>query len=388
MLNISSIAETEKNQTFQTSLIPMPYSHLTNFILECLNMNTDDFEILLSYMPSALRLDLGTTFTSVKRWFDGSFLKKLISDKLPQLKHLKYRFTTKPSNYDELESIITPFRTPFWCEEKRWFFSCTFSARFPRVLLTLESPPTKMTTLDQCPFEHYFSVFNIPVSIHRRVTIDTVRSVYLSLEDMMVEASKTQVSKTRFHDIRFMQSIHLSNSLHFLLLQTNYANYYYLSHPTHLSLYTHNEWRHDWLRSLLSLMELVHLESLSLELSGDHADTLNSLLDNIKILLDRASNVHAFLIKNNSLSINKICPIVPRRIKSLTLWVRAYQDMETVLKRLDYLSTVTFKYNNPGSLSKVFARTIQGLIREKKTFTHKEAEGSLEIHFQQNNTLH
>ncbi len=133
-------------------------------------------------------------------------------------------------------------------------------------------------------------------------------------------------------------------------------------------------------------MELVHLESLSLELFDHQKHASDSLLANIKILLDRASNVHDFVIMSNGLSMNNICLIIPRRIKNLTVWVKTYNDMKTILKQLDHLSTVVFRYKDHKSRSESFARIIQRLIREKKTFTHKEVEDSLNIYFQQSDT--
>ncbi|CAF0795080.1 unnamed protein product [Adineta ricciae] len=353
-LNVSYIVDKTKNQTLQEYFIPMVYSNMTNLSLECSNMSTDGFEILISCMPSISCLSLYALIVSVNRWFDGLFLEKIISNKLSRLKYLKYHFTIKANNYDQLESIIAPFRTPFWREEKRWFFSCTRSARFPRVLLTLESPPTQLTDLNECSDNHYFSLFSIPAAANGRVAIGTVRSISFGLADMLIEASDTRV---------------------------NYANYYYFSHPTDLSLYIHNVWKSGWLQSLLSLMELVHLKCLCFQHSGDHTHVPDSLLYNIEILLDQAPNVDDLRIISNDISMKQICSIVPCRIKSLMVSVKTYEDMKIILKQLDHLTKVIFKYSNSRSQSKLFKQIIRWVAHKKKRFAHKKRKDSLEIYF-------
>ena len=133
-------------------------------------------------------------------------------------------------------------------------------------------------------------------------------------------------------------------------------------------------------------MELAHVEVLVLKIIGKKQAISNSLLTNITILLKRASHVHNFRINSNGVSINEICSIIPRQIKTLTIWVKTYDDMETVLKQLDYLSKVTFKYDEYNQPYDSFSRIIQWLIQEEKIFTHKQEKYSLQLYFQQDNT--
>lgn len=131
-------------------------------------------------------------------------------------------------------------------------------------------------------------------------------------------------------------------------------------------------------------MELAYLEGLGLEISRSRHQTMNSdsLLTNITVLLDRAPNVHELRINGNDLSMNKICSIVPRRIKTLTIWVKTYGDMKTILEQLDFVSMVTFRYEDYKNRSESFAQIIQWLTQEKqKTFTHKKDRNVLEISF-------
>jgi len=129
-------------------------------------------------------------------------------------------------------------------------------------------------------------------------------------------------------------------------------------------------------------MELAYLEGLGLNFSRHQTTNSDSLLTNITILLDRAPNVHELRINGNDFSMNKICSIVPRRIKTLMIWVKTYDDMETVLEQLDFVSTITFRYEDYKNRSQSFAQIIQWLTQEKqKTFTHKKDRNVLEISF-------
>ena len=80
-----------------------------------------------------------------------------------------------------------------------------------------------------------------------------------------------------------------------MLQLANDANYYYyFNHPIYLTLHISYKCKHEWLQTLLSLIELAHLEGFYLRLSGKQMDDLNSLLANITILLERAPNIHEF----------------------------------------------------------------------------------------------
>lgn len=199
MLNVGFQSWIGKDPKLRNIFIPMLYSNLTNLILNNLNIDTDELELLLSYMPSILRLELSGMSTSINSWYDGSFLQKLLTDKLPQLKHLKYQFFTEldldNDDDNQQETVISSFRTPFWCEEKRWFFSCTLNMCSPINYISLESPPTRLTGLNECHRASCFSLFNLPVTTDGRVTIDTMRSVSIDLDAMMIAASSTKVNR-------------------------------------------------------------------------------------------------------------------------------------------------------------------------------------------------
>lgn len=192
-LDIPFMDENEAKQTPQTLSISMLYLNLTTFKLNCSTMSTDNLEILLSCMPSLLRLDLKATVRSVNLLFDASFLKKLISNKLPRLQDFTCYFMSIPDNYGQLESLIVPFRTPFWYEEKRWFFSCTWFACFPRVRIILQCPSLELQGFGNVDEEDYFSLFNIPVSVNGKIKIETVRHVSLRLSSLMSMAHQTEV---------------------------------------------------------------------------------------------------------------------------------------------------------------------------------------------------
>ena len=215
MLSVSSMYKEEYNETLEEFFNSMLYSTLASVTLNCFDMSSNDCEVLLSCMPSVSRLNLYGKATSVNHWFNGSFLQTLITNKLPQLKHFKYNFLTSPDLDDdddhdddkELEQIMSSFRTPFWCEEKKWFFSCSLYIRFPSIYITIESPPVELTSLNECLNERYFSLFNLPTSTNGRVTIDTMHSVNIDLDAMMTAARQTKVNKDSYYIVSLINSL-------------------------------------------------------------------------------------------------------------------------------------------------------------------------------------
>lgn len=207
-LSLSGISGNNAMQTSDTLFIPMLHSNFTNLTLECSNISTDDLEVLLSCMLSLVRLNLSATVPKRNPLFDGLFLEKLISNKLPRLEHFKFYFMTKLENYDQVEQTIIPFRSSFWCEEKKWFVSCTRYTCFPRLRLILQSPPVEIDCFNNLDLDEDFSLFTIPVSVHGRVIFDNVRKISLVLSDLIRTAHETKVESK----LRFLQSDYISYS--------------------------------------------------------------------------------------------------------------------------------------------------------------------------------
>lgn len=115
-----------------------PCCQLASLTFKYGRMSPSVLETLLSLAPSLehLRLirsvDLHPFVSHVPQW------EQFIKAKLPLLTKFEFFLTgyAQPSNDVILtESLVAPFRTSFWIEEKRWFTTCDFMLHPGNVLL-------------------------------------------------------------------------------------------------------------------------------------------------------------------------------------------------------------------------------------------------------------
>ena len=102
------------------------YRQLTSLTLNDLRMTMDKFELLLSFVPSLVRLDLsssGKPFEFVQRL---SRWEEFLRARLPRLLQLELCIFCYCCDWQNFEVLIDAFRTPFWLTEKRWFVTCQF----------------------------------------------------------------------------------------------------------------------------------------------------------------------------------------------------------------------------------------------------------------------
>ena len=103
---------------------------LKSLIISQWCFTSEYFDLFISHLPSLRDLKLTSSRDQLDALFDGFFWEELISSKLPQLKHLQLLifFDCRRSHvYTSLQSMIEPFRRPFWLVEKRWFVTCAYN---------------------------------------------------------------------------------------------------------------------------------------------------------------------------------------------------------------------------------------------------------------------
>jgi hypothetical protein len=74
--------------------------------------------------------------------FDGFRWEHFIRTKLPLLNQFDILLSchhNKNSDIISLESVILPFQTPFWLEEKSWFVTCDYVIGYSRTRLYTKS---------------------------------------------------------------------------------------------------------------------------------------------------------------------------------------------------------------------------------------------------------
>ena len=106
-------------------------SHLKSLALTGCSMPIASLESILLLTPTIHHLKV--IFSSNKFDFapDGSRWEQLIKTKLRHLDKFEFFFSyifpaRQDSPFVSLDSLIAPYRTPFWTEEKRWFVTCDY----------------------------------------------------------------------------------------------------------------------------------------------------------------------------------------------------------------------------------------------------------------------
>lgn len=125
-------------------------SCLKTLAIEHCSLSLQQLESLFILTPALEHLLIGRIEQELKSLNHGYFWERTIQKKLRSLKKFEFFFSytvTAQNNNDHpsLESLIIPFRTSFWLEEKHWYISCdyVFETRTIRIYTT----PTYETNL-------------------------------------------------------------------------------------------------------------------------------------------------------------------------------------------------------------------------------------------------
>ena len=129
-LVIDSFRWIDEDVTLLSSSFSFPLESLIlNESFHRKSFTSEHVNLFVSHLSSLRYLKFNSTREQFDSLFDGSFWEELISSKLPQLKYLNLNISMKCQNnndYKSLQSIIEPFRTPFWLVDKRWFVTCAY----------------------------------------------------------------------------------------------------------------------------------------------------------------------------------------------------------------------------------------------------------------------
>ena len=121
-----SMKEDYLSLSLSTSVSSFP---LESLAIDGGSFTCEQFESLVSPVPSLRYLKIISERTQFDASFDGSFWEELIPTKLPQLEqlHLSISFNCAGSDvYRSLQSIITSFQTSFRIVDKHWFVTCAY----------------------------------------------------------------------------------------------------------------------------------------------------------------------------------------------------------------------------------------------------------------------
>jgi hypothetical protein len=135
----------------QTGLQLFPHnsdSKLTSLTLNRWRLSIDKLKLILPLTPSLFHLKVIVEESRFRDMLDGDCWKEFIQNKLLFLKKFEFSFSydSDRDTYDSLNSIITPFRTPFWLKDKHWIVICDFILSSSQIVL--HTLPLKVSDSD------------------------------------------------------------------------------------------------------------------------------------------------------------------------------------------------------------------------------------------------
>jgi hypothetical protein len=194
-MTISNLQIDTADETLSTSSFPTSYSQLTYLSLYQKKIEMNNIESVLSLTPSLVHLNVsGFEHSFDASLYDGSRWAKLISTKLPRLNKFEFRFSQTCNSEYDMESILAPFRTPFWVEKKRWFVACNYQPSTHNIILR-SPPPDYMRWFDYKDESKKISLSTIPMSIDNQTTMDMVLELRFDSANMMPDLTPTKVRK-------------------------------------------------------------------------------------------------------------------------------------------------------------------------------------------------
>ena len=171
------------------------YPQVTSLTLRDTNRSMVQLEFLLPLTPSLVQLTLINSPSTPNSLLDGFRWETLIKTKLSSLKTFQFVFhqlllRTYESDAD-LESLVTPFRTSFWLEDKRWLINCQSIKSCHTI--KLYSIPFADTSYDYNFDPSTISLSTAARKIHSVCIMDHVRCLSLNLTEIKAKQITKQV---------------------------------------------------------------------------------------------------------------------------------------------------------------------------------------------------
>jgi hypothetical protein len=145
---------------------------------------------------------------------------------------------------------------------------------------------------------------------------------------------------------------------------------------TKLIIRLDGDWPSCSLELLSSLIDLSTITELELNIDFTLGDTAKTIAG-IAALLNRTTSVRSLIIPSRTVSVQTICSIVSYPVQHLQIPVNSVEEMKVILKRFDYLSSVTFKF--PADSLTPIAQIVEWLMTTSRDFTHQSTKSSLSL---------
>ncbi|CAF2667099.1 unnamed protein product [Rotaria sp. Silwood2] len=313
---------------FEIPFDPVPMYQLTSLIMEDFNFNMCKIKSFLSNTSSLTHLRLAGSINEIDfPW------EQLIQTNLPLLNQFEFSFYM--NIYDDDSSInndtlIAPFRTPFWIKIKNWFVTCDQFIRDDDNNNNITKPNYDIHLYSIPIRNHYFHYYSQSIKttsstsmdINNDISVmDYVHTVYVNTDIMM---ATTTTNEVQLQTHRFRKA-------------------------SNLNIRTDNRWPVDFVQRVSSFIDLSHLEKLTL-VDGLVEDFYPNTPIHFVNLLQQAFNVRSLVFKDKWLdktcvsNMKNFCSLIPNHIKYLEIDISIMDDMKIILNRLDHLLSVTFRF--------------------------------------------
>ncbi|CAF1509694.1 unnamed protein product [Adineta steineri] len=197
-------------------------------IMGC-SLSLEELELLLSWTPTLIDLELIFHRNLFDSALDGYCLEQIIKSNLPLLRqftfYLSYKYFSRSDNPpNSIKSIIVPFRTPFWLEEKRWYVTCDHVLEMQVIrLYTIPAKIKHESTLwydnlfDNMPFHArrlylYYRRLNSVFSEHGMKYMNNLIRCEISSTDDICRLIRTSSNKTNEDAILDLSKCNIDNN--------------------------------------------------------------------------------------------------------------------------------------------------------------------------------
>ncbi|CAF3997705.1 unnamed protein product [Adineta steineri] len=127
---VSSYALTTSDSTVYPQLVSLTIGDCT--------LSPQEVECLLTLTPSLSHLKLIASRSTLDSIFNGSYWEQFIQKKLLLLNQFQFFFTCTNKKLNDtatLDSLILPFESSFWLNNKKWFVNCGYILRESKIIL-------------------------------------------------------------------------------------------------------------------------------------------------------------------------------------------------------------------------------------------------------------
>ncbi|CAM4908410.1 unnamed protein product [Rotaria socialis] len=302
-------------------------TNLTSLLLNrCTNIRMNHVEALLSRLPALKHLRLLVPRCEYKNeLFDGSRWEEFIRSKLSLLNKFEFSFHVSKHwipNDVTIESLIAPFRTPFWLESKHWCIKCDLEKQIHHEAFHLYSLPL---------FQNYFSYPEYRNRIRYSIlnVAENSANIIANTSELFLELNKTMFSES--HE------------------NVNSTPSYFFQNVKILSLIINQIGSVDLIEYISTVANLSSLEKLTLVLWPK--TEIISFNASAKILFNQASNLRSIEIVCDfdtigMIFMNDILSNLPRYVKHLETSIQNVEHAIMMLERTEYLQIAKFQVTN------------------------------------------